>query len=350
MGIQQVFDSLHRLWGDGLNLLRQIQEPVDGASAAAPKPVAEPGPTAPAAAEGSVKAPRAKPVRRRRKAEEGTGGAAAAEGAVPGPAPVASAPTQAPTATPEPAAVAAVQLREDPAAAALRERIAAARMRMDELVARKAEMDQAILNFQIAQYEALGETLETCLGLRLEYLRLKAERSGSDEDQRAAREAEAEFDACQATAADEGDALQALGDEERAELKQRYRSAAMRCHPDRVADADKTDAGALFLRVQQAYRAADLPALRALCRELDAGHSHLGGAAVVGIDALRRELNEIHDHTADLMLAIQTARLDPQYRKAYHPESWPTDFAEARAHLEAECDELRWNIRVMLRR
>ena len=150
--------------------------------------------------------------------------------------------------------------------------------------------------------------------------------------------------------AEEGDALQALDDATRAELKQHYRSAAMRCHPDRVADADKAGAGAIFLRVQQAYRSADLPALLALCRELDHGLGGARGSAQADSgDALRRQLDALVDEVTELILAGQNARLDPQYRQAFHRESWAGEFAEMRARLEAECDDLRWQIRVISR-
>ncbi|WP_300439802.1 DnaJ domain-containing protein [Zoogloea sp.] len=248
---------------------------------------------------------------------------------------------------PEPAPL---QVRDDPETEALRQKIAAIEVRRRDLLARKAQLDEAMLAFHIAQYEALGSTLETCLGLRLEYLLLKAARSGTEADARAAREAAAEHEACRMHPAEEGDALQALDEATRAELKQHYRSAAMRCHPDRVADADKAGAGAIFLRVQQAYRSADLPALLALCRELDHGPGGARGSAQADSgDALRRQLDALVDEVTELILEGQNARLDPQYRQAFHRESWAGEFAEMRARLEAECDDLRWQIRVISR-
>lgn len=248
---------------------------------------------------------------------------------------------------PEPAPL---QVRDDPETEALRQKIAAIEVRRRDLLARKAQLDEAMLAFHIAQYEALGSTLETCLGLRLEYLLLKAARSGTEADARAAREAAAEHEACRMYPAEEGDALQALDEATRAELKQHYRSAAMRCHPDRVADADKAGAEAIFLRVQQAYRSADLPALLAVCRELDQGLGGARGSAQADSgDALRRQLDALVDEVTELILAGQNARLDPQYRQAFHRENWAGEFAEMRARLEAECDDLRWQIRVISR-
>ncbi len=317
MGIQQVWMSVFRAFVAGGGADRQQPEPPPAEvppAVEAPAPVDVPvdPPAAadpPPACEAPPPVPQAPAAKRRRKA---------------------------PT---------AVQRRDDPALAALRDKLAAAVGRLDDLSARKADIDQTLLAFQIAQYEALGPTLEACLALRCEYLQLKAERSGAAADIRAAREAAAEYEACQ-MASDGDEALHELDDAARAELRQRYRSAAMRCHPDRVAEADQPAAAALFVRVQQAYRSADLPALRALCRGLDAGNAGAAdGRSGDGADELRRRLNEVHDQTADLMVAIQTARLDPQYRQAYHPEDWAALFAATRTRLESECDTLRWQIR-----
>jgi hypothetical protein len=229
----------------------------------------------------------------------------------------------------------------------LQQKIAATRARLAEFDARKAQVDQIVVGYQLAQFEALGEALETCLALRLEYLRLRARRSGSKADREAEQRAQADFDASRLPAADDGDALAGFDEETREELKKRYRSAAMRCHPDRVGDTDKAAAQAIFLRVQQAYRSGDLPALRALCRQIDEGLSSVcASMPASGASALRRVLSELQDQAADLILAIQMVQLDPLYRKACRPDDWPAEFTAMRTSLDAECEHLRWQIRI----
>lgn len=227
-------------------------------------------------------------------------------------------------------------------------RVAALEARIAELATRKAAMEEAVLSFQLAQYEAVGDALENCLRLRLEYLRLQAARSGSDDDRRAERAAAADYEACHPSWGEAGEGLADLDEATQVELKQRYRAAAMRCHPDRVPEAEKNTAGALFQRVQQAYRSGDLVALRAICLEMGGEGSisgRAGGSAADGGDALRRLLSDLQDHAADLILAIQTRQLDPDYRKALQPDAWAEEFSEVRARLEEECAELARRIR-----
>lgn len=238
--------------------------------------------------------------------------------------------------------------RDDAERDALSARVAALEARIAELATRKAAMEGAVLSFQLAQYEAVGDALENCLRLRLEYLRLQAARSGSDDDRRAERAAAADYEACHPSWGEAGEGLADLDEATQVELKQRYRAAAMRCHPDRVPEAEKNTAGALFQRVQQAYRSGDLVALRAICLEMGGEGSisgRAGGSAADGGDALRRLLSDLQDHAADLILAIQTRQLDPDYRKALQPDAWAEEFSEVRARLEEECAELARRIR-----
>jgi hypothetical protein len=239
---------------------------------------------------------------------------------------------------------------DDPEAEALHKKITGLDARIVELLARKGVIDEAILAFQIAQYQALGATLEDCMRLRLEFLRLKAARSGAEEDLQAARDAEADYKACAAPDAEDGASMDALSAEDQAELTQRYRSAAMRCHPDRVPEASKGAAEVLFLRLVKAYRSRDLVALRVICRELD-GCADLRGDDVLlpDCEALRQRLSDLQDHAADLILAVQSSQLDPLYRKAICPAEWEADFAEARERLEEECEALKRQIRFLSR-
>lgn len=245
---------------------------------------------------------------------------------------------------------AALQCRDDPETEALNRTIAGLEARVAELAARKAGMDETLLRFQIAQYQALGATLEATLRLRLICLRLQAARSGDPADIQAEQDAAADFQACQPDPEAAGTALEGLDEADRAELRQRYRAAAMRCHPDRVAEADKAVAGTRFQKLQEAYRAGDLAALRAVCCELDGfGERNDGGGSLASIGSLKQRLSDLQDHAADLILAVQSGQLDPLYRKALRPADWEAEFADMRARLEGECEALQRRIATLSR-
>lgn len=234
----------------------------------------------------------------------------------------------------------------DPELDALLRRAARLEAQQAEFAARLADMEARVNDFAYRQYRALGELLGECLRLRRNYLRLLAARSNADADRERARAAEAEFEAYRRTAAAAAVAPPELDEAGQDELRRLYRAAVMRCHPDRVGEAERPEANAAFLRVQAAYRAHDLTALRRVLAELDAQpapRAEAPGAAGAG-DRLRQRVSGLQIDVADLILAIQTLQLSDRYREVLRAGEDDTEFRLARQSFEAECAQLRAQI------
>lgn len=214
------------------------------------------------------------------------------------------------------------------------------------LETRKVEMEQLLDEYAFCQYRALGELLGEQLRLQHELLRRRAERSAKAEDRQAADAAAEEYRAYQQARSEPAAPPATLPDAERAELKAMYRTAVMRCHPDRVGGADKTRAHVLFLRTQDAYRRRDLETMRLITRQLAAGDL----PAPAGDESTSRErleglLDSLMDKGVELLLAIDSMRQQGQYRRAKQQrENWEAHFATARQRLEGECALLRRQI------
>ena len=247
-------------------------------------------------------------------------------------------------------APAAIVTAPDPDAERLLARCALLQAQMLELTSRLADMQQQLRRYEQQQYRVLGEVVGECLRLRQEYRRLKAARSGTAADREQARQADEDFDAYRRSTEHTAEPLPELDEEEQDELRRLYRAAAMRCHPDRAAEAERAEAHDIFLRVQAAYQACDLEGLRDITAEL-AGWARSGaeagsaqeGAAPAG-SGVRRRVAALQTQVADLILAVQTLQLDATYRQAVQVERWEAQFVEARAGFEAECEVLREQI------
>lgn len=230
----------------------------------------------------------------------------------------------------------------DPEVEALLEKISGVETMLAELVARQADMQQLMQDFQLRQYQALGDCLAEVLRLRHEHAQRVAARSGLAED--AARARRAADDLAGLT-----DALEVaqhappeLDDESRDELKRLYRAVAMRCHPDRVGEADKALAHERFQQAQVAYRNHDLAGLNALLGEMNRESGAVTRPAEFpAATELSRRLMAMRNAAADLILAIQTLQLEPDYRRALARDDWDDYFDNARASFEHECEELR---------
>ena len=229
----------------------------------------------------------------------------------------------------------------DPACDELRHKIAGVETRIVELAEREAEMQRTLEAFQLAQFRALGQSLADCLRLRHELARRRAEISRNDDDIAAARSA-ADDERSYRDTVDGGEAPPELDESTADELKRLYRSAAMRCHPDRVGEADKAAAQERFVRVQKAFRDRDVAALRLLLREIDAMPGEAPDAAATNDRAtLEAVLSALRARAADLILAIQTRQIEPDYRRALDRGGWGDYFDEARRGFELECAELQ---------
>ncbi len=242
-----------------------------------------------------------------------------------------------------------VVVAPDPDADKLLARSALLQGQMLDLSARLADMQHRVRAFEHQQYLALGEVLDECLQLRHEYLRLKAEATGAAADLDEARKAGEDFDTYRRAAEEAARPLPTLGEGEQDELRKLYRTAAMRCHPDRAAEADQESAHGFFVRVQEAYRARDVEALRRIIGEMKAGpglQQEEPGRMRAGLE-LRLRVSELQNQVADLILAVQTLQLDRVYRQAVRIDDWDEHFAHARARFEAECAALRAQIRAL---
>lgn len=271
------------------------------------------------------------------------------EGKQPEAAPGRSAPLPVPAAIgrgklPADAATAVIPL-PDPEIEALRLEVAGLKGRIADLSARRLEMEQLMERFEYSQYQALGERLAENLCLRHEFLSLQASRSGRAEDQEAERQAAEELEAYRRVREEGSRAVPDLAGEDLDELKRLYRAVAMRCHPDRVADADKAAAHDLFLRTQAAYRQNHLDGLRLIHRQLEEDSSWDGDSPADDRGRLQELLSDLQGQAADLILAIQTMQLDDVYRKAKRIDHWEDYFASIRELLDAESCSLKRKIR-----
>ncbi|MBN8442431.1 MAG: molecular chaperone DnaJ [Thauera sp.] len=235
----------------------------------------------------------------------------------------------------------------DPDAERLRARAEKLRGQKLDLGARLAEMERHVREFEQRQFVALNEVLGECLRLRHEYARLQAERSGDAADAEAARAADEDFASYRDTADVPPAPVAELDEDEREELRRLYRSAASRCHPDRADAAGQAEAHANFLRVQEAYRANDLPRLREIAATLDGRAAPAASAqSNTTSTGVRREVEALQTEVAELILAVQSLMLDDVYRLATQLDDWDSYFTLAQREFEEECATLRRRMRL----
>jgi hypothetical protein len=239
---------------------------------------------------------------------------------------------------------------QDPALAELRLELLTLEAQIVALSSEQADLERQIEAFARQQYQAIGEVMAECLHLRREYWRLRAERSRAEVDQTAQAEAEAdqvEFERDR-EAFDQAPRPATLDADQQQELKRLYREAAMRCHPDRVTEADQAAAQTIFLQVQRAYQQGDLDTLNRLHRHLTEGRPFPDPAQVwTEQEQMRGRISRLQLEIERRLAEIRALRASETYQTLAVQSDWAGYFATVRQRLEQECAELRQNIAEM---
>lgn len=233
---------------------------------------------------------------------------------------------------------------ESPEQADLRLALRTLEAQIIALTTEKIETEQLIEQFSKRQNHLIGDLVGLYLSLRERVLLKRARRTGSIEDSQSFEEAKEANESYQQsyTPNEEVSPLDALTSEQQTELKRLFRKACMLCHPDRVSEADKRQAQAVFAQVHQAYKSADLATLRRLQNNLMGGKLFEDPAEMpTELDQLRRQVARLRLEVEHCIAAIQALRQTETYQKLSLIADWDTYFTDAREQLERECEQFR---------
>lgn len=234
---------------------------------------------------------------------------------------------------------------EDPEWATLRLELRTLEAQVVALSQEQAELERLIEEFARRQHEMLGDLLEESLRLRQQYWQRQAmRRTATDDDRETHTQAREDYADYQQSREDVERMPEAprLDPDQQAELKRLFREASMQCHPDRVTDADKAQAGALFIQVRAAYQQGDLETLRRLHGQLKSSRPFADPATVLTEgDQLRKRVAQLRLEVERLLAEVQALRQHETYRTLAGIADWERYFAEARQRLAEEIERLR---------
>lgn len=205
-----------------------------------------------------------------------------------------------------------------------------------------AEMHRQIHLFDFEREQAIGDLIRRYLDVRRHYLKHMHAETGDSEISQESEAAEStyqQYENAQASRADEPEPAK-LNPIEQAELKQLFRKLAMKCHPDRVLDDDKTRAKALFQQVQAAYQNNDLKGLHLLKHQVKqslvaADESYMPDQA----DQLQRRLAELQELVAQLTRQLAAVGKSATWQTLSTQSNWDLWFAHQAEQLQTEIEQ-----------
>ena len=199
------------------------------------------------------------------------------------------------------------------------------------------ELEKLLSEFQHCHTIELGEIILDILKLRkLKFKSDKTKYEEAENDERQYRE--------QVNTEKEKEIFE-LTDEQKAELKKKFRKATVLCHPDKVADEFKEAAQRIFIELKQAYDANDLKKVSEILEELEKGnYFKTKSETVQEKDLLKAAIAKLKRQIKILETEIITIKESETFKTIISIEDWDDYFKRTKEKLQRELEELQLEI------
>lgn len=135
-----------------------------------------------------------------------------------------------------------------------------------------------------------------------------------------------------------------ISNEEKVELKKKFRKATFLCHPDKVADEFSSAAHTLFIQIKEAYDANDLKRLDDILSELESGCNFKSKSETTSEKGrLKAAILELKNRIKIIEHDILEIKQSETYVTIQKIEDWNFYFSRTKEQLSKELEELKGN-------
>jgi hypothetical protein len=133
-----------------------------------------------------------------------------------------------------------------------------------------------------------------------------------------------------------------FSDDQKSELKKKFRKASMLCHPDRVSDKFQKAAQDSFVKLKKAYDVNDLRKVSEILKDLKkTGHSYKTKSETVAEkDILEIEIAKLQCKIKNLQVEIDAIKESNAYQTIKKIGDWDTYFNRMKHQLKGEKEDL----------
>lgn len=225
----------------------------------------------------------------------------------------------------------------DPEIAALKLEIKNLENQLNGYDNEKIELEKLLSEFQHRHTIELGDIILDILKLRK--LIFKADKTKYEEAENDERQYREQFDA------EKEKEIFELTDEQKLELKKKFRKATVLCHPDKVADEFKEAAQRIFIELKQAYDANDLKNVSEILDDLEKGNFFKTKSETVQEkDLLKAAIAKLKRQIKILETEIITIKESETFKTIISIEDWDDYFQRTKEKLQRELEELQLEI------
>lgn len=132
-----------------------------------------------------------------------------------------------------------------------------------------------------------------------------------------------------------------LNEEEKLELKKKFRKATTLCHPDKVNEEQKAEAERIFIELKKAYDEHNIEKVNQILKDLETGNSFLSQAdTVTEKEKLMTVLEKLKQRLSQLEKEIITLKESETFTTITNIIDWDIYFTETKTQLEQELQNL----------
>lgn len=225
----------------------------------------------------------------------------------------------------------------DPEIAALKLEIKNLENKLNAFDNEKIELEKTLSEFQHRHAVELGEIILEILRLRkLKYKDDQEKFKEAEEDERQYRE--------QVNTETDKEVFE-LSDEQKVELKKKFRKATVLCHPDKVSDEFKDAAQKIFIDLKQAYDANNLKRVSEILEDLQKGNIFKSRSETVSEkDLLKVAISKLRSQIKILETEIQEIKSSETYSTINSITNWDDYFASTKTKLQKEMEVLHLEV------
>ena len=196
----------------------------------------------------------------------------------------------------------------------------------------KTEIEKLIYQFDLRYNRELGELILKLLELKRD--KLKEELKTDESKKQEYEETEKDFEDFNKNYKESHEQVNYdISDEQKIELRNKFRKASKLCHPDVVAEEFKKEAEKVFIELKQAYEQNDMETVNEIYSNLESGIFKSTSAVLFEKEKLKTTINKLRIKQKHLERIVVKIKSEKIYLEIYQIMDWDFYFKEMKDKL-----------------
>ena len=216
----------------------------------------------------------------------------------------------------------------------------------EELCINKITIESMLNDFNTQYYHQCGKLIESILEYRAKFQKKQSGSNPEDQDKvDAFEEAQKDYDDFHKEYEEKTEEpLVDLSNADQQELKSAYRKASSLCHPDKVSDELKEQANEIFKKLNEAYKAKNLEAVKEILAAIQSKNGFsIFSDMVCNREKLRSRIKELKIKLTAIKEEITNIKDDETYQLIAAIGDWNVYFEDMKVNLRKEIVVLQEN-------